>query len=55
MKKVRVAIVVNELLRGGAQRIVADIAASIDRSEFELEVIVLKPVLPDASRPARFA
>lgn len=42
MPKRRVLIVINELLRGGAQRIVADVAKGLDRAEYELSVLHLK-------------
>lgn len=37
-----VVIIVNELLRGGAQRIILDIAARLDKSKFSLHVVFLK-------------
>jgi glycosyltransferase involved in cell wall biosynthesis len=40
--KIRVIILINELLRGGAQRIVLDIAQNIDRKRFALQVVYLK-------------
>lgn len=39
---VRVTILINELLLGGAQRIVLDIMRGIDREHFALEVVYLK-------------
>lgn len=39
---VKVLVLVNELLRGGAQRIILDIAQRIDRSKFTLHVAFLK-------------
>jgi glycosyltransferase involved in cell wall biosynthesis len=42
MKKIKVLIVVNELLRGGAQRIILDITRNYDSERFDLEVVVLK-------------
>jgi glycosyltransferase involved in cell wall biosynthesis len=40
--KIQVVILINELLRGGAQRIVLDIARNIDRKRFALQVVYLK-------------
>lgn len=42
-KRLKVLILINDLLRGGAQRIVADIAIAIDRDRFDLLVVYLKP------------
>lgn len=42
-KRLKVLILVNDLLRGGAQRIIADIAHTIDTDRFELLVAYLKP------------
>lgn len=42
MNKKKVVIIVNELLRGGAQRIILDIAKNINHSEFDLHVVTLK-------------
>lgn len=39
---IRIVILINELLRGGAQRIVLDIAQNIDRKRFALQVVYLK-------------
>lgn len=41
-KRIKVAIIVNELLRGGAQHIIFDLARNVDRSSFELLIIHLK-------------
>lgn len=41
-QRIRVVILINELLRGGAQRIVLDIAQNIDRKHFALQIIYLK-------------
>lgn len=41
-RKIRVLILVNELLRGGAQRIVADLACNFDLNKFEVSVVYLK-------------
>lgn len=40
--RVRVVILINELLRGGAQRIVLDIVRTIDRDRFAIVVVCLK-------------
>lgn len=37
-----IVIIVNELLRGGAQRIILDIASRIDKTKFSLHVVFLK-------------
>ncbi len=42
MNKKKVLILINELLRGGAQRIVLDIAKNIDKNEFDLHVVYMK-------------
>lgn len=41
-KPLKVMILVNELLRGGAQKIVYDIACTIDRSLFDVHIVYLK-------------
>ena len=40
--KIKVVILINELLRGGAQRIVVDIARGLDKEQFDLHVTFLK-------------
>lgn len=40
--RVKICILVNELLPGGAQRIVLDIAKNVDRERFDLVVVQLK-------------
>ena len=42
MRKIKVLLVVNELLRGGGQRIVLDEAKRIDQDRFDLTVVCLK-------------
>lgn len=42
MNKKKILIIVNELLRGGAQRIILDIAKNINHNEFDLHVVTLK-------------
>lgn len=42
MKKLKVAIVVNEVLRGGAQRIILDLIRAADRTKFEFVVLSMK-------------
>lgn len=42
MRKRKVLLVVNELLRGGGQRIVLDTAKTIDASQFEVAIVCLK-------------
>ncbi len=41
-EKIKVLILINELLRGGAQRIVLDIAKNIDSQKFDLKIVYLK-------------
>lgn len=41
-KPVKVAILVNELLRGGAQRIILDMVRGLDRADFEIVVVCMK-------------
>lgn len=52
MSKKKIVIIVNELLRGGAQRIILDIAKKIDHNEFDLHVVTLKAenVFPPESK-----
>ena len=40
--KIKIVILVNELLRGGAQRIILDIAKNINRTVFSLRIVYLK-------------
>lgn len=41
--RIKVVILMNEVLRGGAQRIVLDIARNIDKKLFSLQIVYLKP------------
>jgi glycosyltransferase involved in cell wall biosynthesis len=41
-RKIKVVILINELLRGGAQRIVLDIAKNINRDQFDVHIVYLK-------------
>ena len=40
--RIKVVILVNELLRGGAQRMIADLARTIDKERFDLCIVTLK-------------
>ncbi len=44
MKKIKVLYIINDLLPGGAQRVVLDVARSLNREQFDVHVIALRDV-----------